>query len=230
MTAKSIFTLAFGSFLLIACNKDPEQTGCADPVAINYEPGALKDDGSCQYNQAEQVIWQDGVFGGWNEDYHEGAYQLDVCVGTVREVVALEADSTESITLMLETDGGSNHRSVFSLINEHDARDFAEGSLRFDARLADSTGAAPEFIRLFISGKIPLENKNCDPYGRSTFVDISTRSFSDSTYSEVNVPLRHFSQVMMARINVVAGFEFEAERNVGIEINRLRWVANDRKE
>ncbi len=218
-----LFLPAF--LLLISCNKDPEQTGCTDPIAINYEPRALKDDGSCNFNQKEQVIWQDGFFGGWNTNLHEGAYRLDVCQGTAQELTSIGADSSASTTLYLGTGGAMHHHSVFTLINERNAKDFAEGSLRFNARLSHATNSAPEFIQLFVSGKI-LRDEECKPYRRSTFVEISTRSFSDSAFTEVNIPLRHFSQVMMAHINVVAGFDFEADRNMGIEIDRLRWVAN----
>lgn len=217
-----LFLSAF--LLLVSCDKDPEQKGCTDPLALNYEPRALKDDGTCEFNQNEQVIWHDGFFGGWNSDLHEGAYRLDICEGTAEELTSLNADSTTLTTLYLGTGGAMRHHSLFTLINERDGRDFAEGSLRFNARLTHATGSAPEFIQLFVSGKIP--EGACKPYNRSTFVEISTRSFTDSTFTEVAIPLRHFSKVMMARINVVAGFEFEADRNMGIEIDRLRWVAN----
>ena len=43
---KAFLLLIFVSFLFISCNKDPEQKGCCDPIAENYDPGALEDDGS----------------------------------------------------------------------------------------------------------------------------------------------------------------------------------------
>ena len=221
---KSPLLLLPAFLLLVSCNKDPEQKGCTDPFALNYEPRALKDDGTCEFNQNEQVIWHDGVFGGWNSNVHEGAYRLDICEGIAEEMASISADSTSLTTLYLGTGGAMHHHSLFTLINERDGRDFAEGSLRFNARLSHASGSAPEFIQLFVSGKIP--EGECKPYNRSTFVEISTRSFTDSTFSEVIIPLRHFSQLMMSRIIVVAGFDFEADRNMGIEIDQLRWVAN----
>ncbi len=218
----SIFTV----LLLTACNKDPEQKGCTDPIAQNYDPSALKDDGACSYNQSEQIIWQAGMPGGWNGDLVEGAYSLNICEG-VSQVMEEMRDSTTTVeTLYLGTGGDFTHRSYFTLINEQDARDFAEGSLRFDARVADPEEGSPDFIKLFISGKI-ADNGNCDPYRRSEYVEISTHSFNDSTFTPVNITIREFDQIMMARVQVVCGMEFEGERNSGIEINNLRWVAND---
>lgn len=211
--------------LLISCDKDPEQIGCTDPIALNYEPRALKDDGQCTYNQAEQVIWQEGAFGGWNSDFHEGAYRLDVCAGTAIETAVPLTDTTQKEILYLGTGGSESHLSVFSVINERSAKDFAEGSLRFDVRLSHETNSAPEFFRVFISGKIP-DGQQCEPYLRSGYVELSSRQFNDTAFTEVSIPIRHFSHIMMSRINVVAGFEFEGTRNQGVEIDRLRWVAN----
>ena len=221
-----VYTPIFAILLLTSCNKDPKQEGCTDPVAVNYDASALKDDGSCQFNQAEQIIWQAGLPGGWNGDLVEGAYSLNVCEG-VSEVMEVARDSVNmDETLYLGTSGGFTHRSYFTLINEQDARDFAEGSLQFDARVSDMEDGSPDFIKLFISGKI-ANNGNCEPYRRSEYVEISTQSFNDSLFTPVNITIREFEQIMMARVQVVCGMEFEGERNTGIEIDNLRWVAND---
>ncbi|MFT4770769.1 MAG: hypothetical protein ACI9CP_000710 [Cryomorphaceae bacterium] len=216
----------FAILLLTSCIKDPKQEGCTDPIAVNYDPSALKEDGSCQFNQAEQIIWQAGLFGGWNGDLIEGAYSLNVCEGVI-EVMEEARDSASVLeTLYLGTGAEFTHRSYFTLINEQDARDFVEGSLRFDVRVTDTEKGSPDFIKLFISGKI-ADDGSCQPYRRSEYVEISTQSFNDSTFTPVQVTIREFEQIMMARVQVVCGMEFEGERSTGIEIDNLRWVAND---
>ena len=221
-----IFTSIFAILLLASCNKDPKQEGCTDPIAVNYDASALKDDGSCQFNRAEQIIWQAGMTGGWNGDLVEGAYSLNVCEG-ISEVMEEPVDSATVLeTLYLGTGGGFSHRSFFTLINEHDARDFAEGSLQFDAKVTDTEQGSPDFIKLFISGKI-TDDGPCEPYRRSEYVEISTQSFNDSIFTPVNITIREFEKIMMARVEVVCGVEFEGERSTGIEIDNLRWVANN---
>lgn len=226
MTRIFLFALSVLSLALLSCNKDPDQSGCTDHIAANYDPSALKDDGSCIYNNAVQTIWSGGVRGGWNGDLVEGAYDHVVCEGTA-EIIEEVADSATTLqTLYLGTAGGFSHRSFFTLINERDARDFAEGSLRFDARVSDTIDGSPDYVKLFISGKI-WEDDACEPYRRSEYVEISTHSFNDSTFTPVNVTIREFEKIMMARVEVACGFEFEGDRSTGIEIDNLRWVAND---
>lgn len=208
---------------LWACQKEFDQQGCTDPIAVNYEPRALHEDGSCAYNQAVQTIWQNGERGGWNNNLTEGAFRLEVCRGSAEETLHTVDSLTEYSTLALSTAGGDRHLSWFSLINETDARDFAEGTLRFECRTVE--GSSPEFVKLFISGKLPGD-QNCPEYRRSTFVEISTHSFNDSTFTTVSIPIRHFEQIMMARVNVVCGFDFEGERNSALEVDNIRWSAN----
>jgi len=220
-----IFTLCIPILVLLSCDKDPEQTGCTDQYAVNYDPGALKEDGSCIYNDAEQIIWSEGMRGGWNGDLLQGAFRMDVCSGEITEIVQ-ELDSvTVEQSLYLGTGGDTQHKSYFSVINEQNARDFAEGSLRMGIRVSETKTSAPEFIRLYIGGKI-LQTESCEPHRRSDFVEISTHSFNDSIYTPVNISLRDFDQIMMAHVNVVCGIQFEGERSTGIEVNEIRWVAN----
>ncbi|MCZ4409208.1 hypothetical protein O3Q51_10325 [Cryomorphaceae bacterium 1068] len=221
-----IYIPIFALLLLTSCNKDPKQEGCTDPIAVNYDASALKDDGTCQFNQAEQMIWQAGLVGGWNGDLVEGAYSLNVCEGITEVMEEARDSATVAETLYLGTGGGFTHRSYFTLINEQDARDFAEGSLQFDARVTDTEDGSPDFIKVFISGKVAA-NGGCEPYRRSEYVNISTHSFNDSTFTPVNITIREFEQIMMARVQVVCGMEFEGERSTGVEIDNLRWVAND---
>jgi hypothetical protein len=210
---------------LVSCEKDGDQKGCTDPISINYDPSALVDDGTCEYNQTVQSIWTNGIRGGWNGDLQQGAFRFEVCGGVHSELEEI-VDSTEvRKTLYLGTGGGNSHLSYFSLINEQNARDFNDGSLRMDVRVSDTDDGAPEFINLFISGKIH-ENDDCLPYRRSEYVQISTHSFNDSLFTTVNVPIRDFSQIMMARVEVTCGISFQGERSTGVEIDNIRWEAN----
>jgi|SRR5690554_1464777 len=218
-----IVLIALALTSLTSCNKDPEQTGCTDPQSINYDPSALIDDHSCLYNDKEQVIWRNGMRGGWNADFQEGAFRLETCVGDIHEVTVEKDSASVEKTLFFGTAGGYAHKSYFTLLNERDARDFAEGSMRMGIRIIE--GSAPEYIRLYIGGKI-LEEESCNPHRRSDFVEISTHSFNDSLFTPVNIPIRHFDKIMMAHVNVVWGIQFEAGRSSGIEVNEIRWVAN----
>jgi hypothetical protein len=226
MTRATSAAILLMAIVFSSCNKDPDQKGCTDPIALNYDPSALKDDGSCQFNDAEQFIWSEGNEGGWNNDLIEGAFRHVVCEGTSEVMEEVIDSATTRQTLYLGPSGVFSHRSYFTVINERDARDFAEGSLRFDARVSDTEDGSPDYIRLFISGKI-WESETCEPYRRSEYVEISTHSFNDPTFTPVNVTIREFEEIMMARVWVVGGFEFEGDRSTGIEIDNLRWVAND---
>jgi hypothetical protein len=244
---KCLHTIALLVFAIgiFSCQKDWDQSACTDPIAINYEPRAIREDGSCLYNQDEQMIWSNGLRGGWNGNLVEGAFRHEVVVGEAFEnlyggsVDSLAVDSTVAdttindslalppspaqVSLMLSTGGEYDHLSYFTLINEQNARDFAEGTLRFDCRITE--GAAPEYMQLFISGKL-VENVEGYEFSRSTYVDISTHSFNDSTFTPVTIHLRNFDKIMMARVNVVCGFQFGGERNIGVELDNIRWSAN----
>lgn len=219
------FIAVLATFTLVACEKDGDQKGCTDPISINYDPSALVDDGSCEYNQTVQSIWSNGVRGGWNGDLQEGAFRFELCSGEYSELEEIVDSADVRQTLYLGTGGGTSHLSYFSLINERNARDFNDGSLRMDIRVTDTDDGAPDFINLFISGKIH-ENDDCLPYRRSEYVEISTHSFNDSLFTTVNIPIRHFGQIMMAHVEVACGISFEGERSTGVEIDNIRWEAN----
>lgn len=219
------FTLSFLAFGFASCNKESDRKGCTDPTSANYDPRAIEDDSSCIYNDDEQSIWKDGERGGWNNDLVEAAFRMEVCAGEVNELEEVVDSATVNKTLYLGTGGGTSHLSYFSLINERNAQDFREGSFRMDVRVADTDGASPEFVKLFISGKL-WQDENCLPFRRSEYVEISTHSFNDSTFTTVNVPILNFSQIMLAHVDVVCGIEFEGERSTGMEVNNIRWVAN----
>lgn len=41
---------------LLACNKNENKDGCTDPVASNYDPEAVYDDGTCKYNKGTLLV------------------------------------------------------------------------------------------------------------------------------------------------------------------------------
>lgn len=218
-----LLILVVASF--VSCTKDPDQKGCTDQYAANYDARALTEDGSCIYNQDVQMIWSDGIRGGWNADLQEGAYRYELCSGEKSVLVDQVDSATTKQSLYLGTGGGTSHLSYFTLINERNAQDFNQGSLRMDVRVSDTDDGAPEFFKLFITGKI-AENGGCRPYRRSEYVEISTHSFNDSTFTTVNIPILHFSRLAMAHVEVACGVAFEGERSTGVELDNVRWVAN----
>jgi len=218
-----VLIIVFAIASLTSCNKDPDQSGCTDPHSINYDASALRDDNSCAYNNKEQVIWRNGKRGGWNDDLQQGAFRMDICTGDIHETTNQKDSTTVETALYFGTGGGYAHKSYFSLINEQNARDFAEGSLRMGVRITE--GSAPDYVRLYIGGKI-LQGEGCEPHRRSDFVEISTHSFNDSLFTPVNIPIRDFDQIRMAHVNVVCGIQFEGERSTGFEVDEIRWVAN----
>jgi len=215
--------------VITSCDKEGDRQGCTDPIAANYDPRALTDDATCTYNDDIQSIWVDGTRGGWNGDLQEGAFKYEVCAGEFSELQT-PIDSTEvERTLYLGTGGGTRHLSYFSIINERNARDFNNGSLQMDVRVSDTDDGAPEFVKFFISGKL-WQEEDCDLYRRSEYVEISTHSFNDSTFTKVNIPILRFDEIMMAHVNVVCGVEFDGERSTGIEVNNIQWIANTLEE
>ncbi len=224
MNLKLFYISLAAAAFLAGCSKEPDQQGCTDPHAINYDPRALREEGTCLYNDAEQMIWSDGVLGGWNGDFIQGAFRAEVCTG-ILEVREELRDTAETVqTLWFGTGEGNTHKSHFSLINEQKAPDYAEGSIRFECRNKD--GAAPAFMHVFICGKLTDDGQSCPQFIRSDYVEISTHSFTDSTFTEVNIPMRDFDKITMGRVNVAAGFEFSGLPGTGIEINNLRWTAD----
>lgn len=274
-----VFILLFAAFVWTSCDKDPRQIGCTDPEAVNYDPSAIRSDDSCIYNDDEQMIWRNGMRGGWNNDLQEGAFRLEVCMGEVyersneeesdttevdpegngkdsglddtdpddtdaedtdpvdsdgedgdSETEDTETTTTEAVpttTLYFGTGNDEVHKSYFSLINERNGRDFAEGRLRMGIRtVGDDT---PEYIQLYINGKI-IDESECNPHRRSDFVEISTHSFNDSTFTEVNIPIRNFDKIQMAHVEVACGIRFVGPRGSGFEVNEIRWVANKQRD
>jgi hypothetical protein len=224
MNLKALYISLAAIALIAGCGKEPDHAGCTDPHAVNYDPRAIDSDGSCTYNEAEQLIWANGQAGGWNGDLIQGAFRPETCSGITQTLENLR-DTVETFeSLWLGTGEGSSHKSYFSLINEQKAPDYAEGSLRFDIRNKD--GAAPPFMKLFICGKLTDDGQGCPQFLRSNYIEISTQSFNDSTFTEVNIPMREFEKITMGRVNVAAGFFFDGLPGTGVEINNLRWTAD----
>ena len=82
---KKYFSYLFLSLILISCETNDviANLGCTDPIACNYDPTAVCDDGSCdlpsgcgdtqylEYDSAEVEIHKKDVKKGWNLIIHD---------------------------------------------------------------------------------------------------------------------------------------------------------------
>jgi hypothetical protein len=235
MNAPRLYLFLAALAFVMGCDKDRDQSGCTDPLAVNYDPRALRSNGDCVYNDAQQLIWSNGTWGGWNGNLMQGGFIQHTCAGTVeiieQVIDSIPADSTlpsgALVTAKYKRLGASQngaHKSYISLLNTRNGTNFAEGSLRFSCRL-DALGS-PAVLRLFVNGKLPDQGQGCPMFLRSDYVDISTASFTDSTFTEVNIPMRDFAKLRMAQIDVICGFEYSSIPGSGLIIDNLRWVAH----
>lgn len=222
MKSNFFLSIIFLALVFSSC-KDEEQTGCTDPVAVNYDAAALKDDGTCTFNTDEQLIWNNGEYFGWNGNNFTGGYQLTTCYGT-SEIIEEQIDSLNSRAYYLFTaDEEGRYYSTFDLINNQDARTYGYGNLKFSLK-ADSLNA-PEIIKVFIHGNIHQTNPNCEAILRSEYVEVISSSLNDSTFTEVSIPMESFSNRYISDIDFVCGFVFESEAGSAISIDNIRLSA-----
>lgn len=234
------------SVVFSSCS-DPDQNGCTDPLACNYDASAMKDDGSCTLCTTHQEIWAGGNWGAWNGNSAQGAIVLEVCEGsysifstlpvlpdtTANDTISSDTIPADTIpvdptpvdlprdtVLQLWTNENGQHLSYFTLLNSQNGQPYTEGSLRFSIKKASTTTA--EVIRVFIDGNIH-QNTFCGSIMRSGYVDISSHAFTDSAFTEVSIPIRDFADISTGDIHIVSGFKFNGPDSTGFEFRNIRW-------
>ena len=119
------FTLAQGDVLLPEdlCEIIP---GCTDPIAINFDPNATLDDGTCILSTCDEIFIED--VGGFS----------DVIIGTTNATVTCSEETTETIAgvevvtsyPILNSDGKINVKTI------HDTADFPDFSGTVECQIA----------------------------------------------------------------------------------------------
>ncbi len=209
-----------GAITIASCTRNEEITGCTDHLAENHNPRATVDDGSCTYPPDEQVIWKDGVAGGWNGDIFSYGIVPELCYG----MLVFDADTSAQTHLTrLITDVNGDLQLQFKLINPVSASNYIEGNLRIDLALPE--GVSLPLVDIYIHGKIADSDGVCPGYVRSDFVQVSTQALGQTPHA-LSIPLRDFEQMRLGDIEVMVGIEIKnAQPNSEVLwINNVRWT------
>lgn len=217
------FVLGFG-LIFAACNKDPQQKGCTDYTAINYDPSALVEDGSCQYENRTERIFFNGQYWGWQSDLINGGYVTEVCKGRVEIVPPTKTAIDSSGHMVVYADSSGNALMHIRIVNPRDGRAFRYGNIRFDARLPQEN-PIPDY-ETFMNGKVMDYSGECGGFRRSDFQGFTPTGLSDTAYAEVKLPILGFPDLQLQNIDNVFGLEVHnAIPNAPVlYINNLRWT------
>lgn len=99
---------------IMSWNLCAQECGCTDPLAINYNPSATLNDGSCLYadqtiqpvvvgalpqtlNGTSALIWWQGNFWTYNDHNNQYLYQLDTLSGIVRDSILVSEFSHQDL-------------------------------------------------------------------------------------------------------------------------------------
>lgn len=210
-----------GTFFL-ACDREEEIVGCTNHLAENHDPRATVDDGSCTFSEDAQLIWKDGVPGGWNGNLTTYGFVPEVCVGSMTADVDTSNGGIAPARLM--TDGNGNLNVQFALINPRTARNYIEGFIHFEILVPE--GVDLSTFRIYTHGKVVDNVGSCGEFIRSQNVELSAAALGNENFTTVSVPFRDFSQLMLANIGVAFGLsieEAEADTEV-LHLNNVRWT------
>ena len=72
-----------------ACKPDDLNPGCTDPFALNHNPLAAEDDGSCTYLDSSFSIWN-GTTGTWGPNPSTGNIEIIACQG-VADTISIDS-------------------------------------------------------------------------------------------------------------------------------------------
>lgn len=214
-------TIVFAGIFLISCDREEEIEGCTHHLAENHDPRATVDDGSCTYSDESQLLWKDGVPGGWNGNLTTYGIVPLVCAGTFE---AQQDSALVSSPGQLYTDTTGRAHVQFRLLNPRTARNYYEGFVRFNVMKPE--GSDLDIFEVYVHGKRPQNEVSCGAFNRSQKVQLSALALSSTEEFEVAVPFSDFGDIMLADIRVMFGVEVinaSPETEV-LQINNIRWT------
>jgi hypothetical protein len=225
-TKLSTWVLLLGVGLISFSGCEPEaRKGCTDYTATNYDQVAEEDDGTCEYLDSTVNIWSGGVTGFWGSNQPIGQVELHACKGT-SDSITLDPDTLGNGLLALYlTKESLNHQFglVAQTINQVDARPLGSGFMIFDVMLGPGVDI-PSF-------DVQMNGNSCGNFGTCNFicrsqpVSVSTIAMTDSTWTEVTVPLLDFNQrtlFSMDNLFMVSGTSPTSGDTV-LYLKEIRW-------
>ncbi|MGD1847147.1 MAG: hypothetical protein ACFB10_17290 [Salibacteraceae bacterium] len=209
-----------GLLLCASCNREETKFGCTDPNALNYDPEADQEDGSCTYPDFEQMVWDDGIPGAWDGNSFVHGILIDGCHGTIDTA---QAGGKLSIALLQAANG--QFGMTASIANRREVERFQGGFLKFDALVP--TGSVVTDIDLFIHGTW-CPQSNCGVICRSDFLTVATATLNDSVFSTITVPLSDFGGASYRDMDIVFGCTqtVQGGNDTVVFINNIRWTSN----
>lgn len=226
MHSKNIFLFGLATLFFFACTKKVEKVGCMDSLASNYSTLAKIDDGTCEYDLREQVIWSNGVTGAWDENFLEGGIAILPCIGSYSvETIGTDTSGAPLRAIVVRKDSSNRFGLVGRLVNQQDARAYKNGYLRFDAMLPTGSGLA--VLDVHIQGGDCFGLGQCSNLCRSGAQQIVTYYLSDTAFTEVAMPILDFPNRKLAQVDNL--FMFTKVVPTGTDevliLDNIRWTS-----
>lgn len=146
--------LVLSLLLFATCIK--KDTGCTDETAINYNPDALSDDGSCQYNEAIPDVYGFTRFGISSVNYEAPIVRqllIQDLKMAIENLATLDARPAEQQLLNYYATALNDQDILTNFPNGEMASDTTYGNIAENIQLANviaSTHDTDEFIRLLL--------------------------------------------------------------------------------
>lgn len=213
------------TLLMLSCTKNVDREGCTDPYASNFNTLAEEDDGSCEYDYMEQIIWRNGTPGAWDENYTQGGLALLPCIGSYSvDTIGYDTAGTAMRAMVVRKDVDGEFGIVGKLVNHQDGRPFVNGFLRFDAMLP--TGSALGVLDVSIQGNDCFPLGDCSQICRSGMQQVVTYYLNDTAFTEITLPILDFPARKLALVETV--FMIRKQVPLGTDevlvLDNIRWT------